>query len=312
MFWWLMACREPVVLVPSTTLPVEPGWEVVARLPAPRQECGVVALDGRVVVVGGYGADLAFVDEVWAYDPAVDAWSALPPLPRPAHHPNAVVLDGELHVAGSLVEGFAEWPEHWVLQGDRWADAAPLPDDVAVGASGVAVYDGELHVVGGLHGGVTVPFHLVYDPVADGWTRLPDAPAARDHFVLAAVTDGLVAVAGRADGLDAFTPSSDRWRDGDWEPAAPIPTPRGGVAAAVAVDGRVHVLGGEGNPNDPDGVFGAHEVYDPSTDTWAVNGPMAVPRHGTGAVWLDGALYVPGGAPVLRFDATAHADRWVP
>jgi hypothetical protein len=310
--WFWAACGEPVELSPSTTLEPDRRWEPLAPLPAPRQECGVAVFEGRVVVVGGYEDD-AFVDEVWAWEPARDAWTALPPLPRAVHHPNVAVLGDGLHVAGALVEGFAELSDHWVLApgADAWTDATPLPEATAVGAAGAAVLDGRLHLVGGLHGTATAPFHQVFDPAAGGWERLPDAPTARDHFALAAVGGALVAAAGRADGIDAFTPGTDVW-DGAWRAGAPIPTPRGGVMAAVDDEGRLHVVGGEGNALDPDGVFGAHEVYDPAADAWSTEPPMAEPRHGTGGAWLDGALHVPGGAPVLRFGATAVHDRWVP
>ncbi|HAY07970.1 MAG TPA: galactose oxidase, partial [Hyphomonas sp.] len=37
-------------------------------------------------------------------------------------------------------------------------------------------------------------------------------------------------------------------------------------------------------------------AYDPSADIWVAIDPMPHPRHGLGAVTLDGAVYVIGGA----------------
>jgi N-acetylneuraminic acid mutarotase len=315
-FLWasFVACEREVVLRPSTTRSPDPRWEPLAPVPEARQECGVAAFDGGVALVGGYGADGVFVDDVFWYDPGVDAWSALPDLPRAVHHANVAVLDDGLHVAGSLIEGFRELRDHWLLApgADQWVSLAPLPAVTAVGASGVAVVAGQLHLVGGQHQTRSVAFHQVWDPATDTWDVLVSAPTARDHFTLAAAGEGLVAVAGRADGLEAFTPETDRWDGAQWTAGEPLPTPRGGGMAALDDDGLLHVVGGEGNVNVPDGVFGAHEVYDPVSDTWTVLDPMVAPRHGTGAAWLDGAMYVPGGASVLRLGAVDTHDRWVP
>jgi N-acetylneuraminic acid mutarotase len=71
------------------------------------------------------------------------------------------------------------------------------------------------------------------------------------------------------------------------------------------VQGCLYVLGGEGNANLPSGVFPQNEVYDPRTDVWETLTPMATPRHGIGAAVLGDRIFVPGGANVQGFGATA-------
>jgi N-acetylneuraminic acid mutarotase len=83
-----------------------------------------------------------------------------------------------------------------------------------------------------------------------------------------------------------------------------MPTPRGGIAAA-AVGGCLYVFGGEGNQFHPRGIFDQVEVYDPSTDSWQALDPMAAPRHGIGAAVAGSRIYLPGGATVQGFGATA-------
>src|SRR3990170_4837290 len=52
-----------------------PGsWTARAPMPTARQEVAVAALDGRVVVIGGFGASRSPVATVEAYDPAADRW----------------------------------------------------------------------------------------------------------------------------------------------------------------------------------------------------------------------------------------------
>jgi N-acetylneuraminic acid mutarotase len=323
--WWLIGCagsgdgpdvtEGPPDSADTDPPVVAPGWRVGAALPEPRQECGVVALDGRILVIGGYDGGVQMVDRVEAYDPVADVWETLAPLPVPLHHPNVAVVDGAVHVAGALADGFFEIPIHLVYDADAdvWAELPDLPDDRAVGAAGAAVVDGRLHLVGGLQLLRSVALHSVFDPATGAWEALPDAPSARDHLAVGATNGGLVATGGRNGGIGGFVPATERWDPSSgWTVGTPIPTPRGGVAAAVREDGRLDVVGGEGDASDPSGVFDDHEVYDPVTDGWEDVGPMRTPRHGTGGAWVDGTLWIPGGATVEAFGAVAINEGWTP
>jgi N-acetylneuraminic acid mutarotase len=313
--WWWLACHGPPV-VPQA----DPGWRSGSALPVARQECGVAALDGRIVVVGGFDDRLAMLDTVHAYDPAQDLWSELAPLPQALHHPNLAVLDGQLHVAGALGEAFLEISAHYVYDPaqDSWSELPEMPDELAVGSAAVGVLDGQLHLVGGLRSNRAVASHVRWDPGSGQWEELAPAPHARDHGAAGVIDGVLVVVAGRQGTLSSLVPATDLWDpETGWSRAdlgggAPIPTPRGGVAAAASEDGWLSVLGGEGNAADPSGVFAEHERYDPSTDSWDRLPPMPTPRHGTAAAWLDGILWVPGGAEVAAFGATSTNEGWRP
>lgn len=306
-----VGCVSPA---PTPSPPADPGWFGAAPLLAPLQEHSVVALQGEVVVLGGYDDRLRMVDRVEAYDPGTDRWRSLAPLPEPAHHLNAAVVDDQIVVVGALQDSFLEIAVTWVYDPalDAWEQRRPPSFDRAVGASVVGVIDGVIHLVGGLSASRAVALHSSYDPAADRWTALPSAPLARDHAAGGVIDGALVVTAGRDGGLSAVIDALDRYDAATeaWSVGAPIPTPRGGVAAAVSAEGALHVLGGEGNPEDPDGIFAAHEVYDPALDAWRPLGAMRTARHGMGAVFLDGTLWVPGGAPVAGFGATDVNEGW--
>jgi N-acetylneuraminic acid mutarotase len=93
-------------------------------------------------------------------------------------------------------------------------------------------------------------------------------------------------------------------RDGGWRIAAPLPTGRSGHAAAV-VRGCLYVFGGEGNAATASGVFAQNEVFDPRSSSWASLATMPTPRHGIGAAAVGDRIFVPGGATVQGFGATA-------
>ena len=287
-----------------STASTDAAWVSGEALPFPRQEHGVVELDGTIVVVAGVDDGPRTGGWVQAYDPASDTWSDLPELPVAVHHPNVAAVDGHLYLLGALDSAFQDQPHAYVLApaASAWVELGPMPADRVVGSAGVAVLDGQVHLVGGLKDRVSVALHTVYHPATDSYTALPDAPSARDHLAVGVVGDRLVATAGRAGGLTAFVDTTEVYTEGDgWVAAAPIPTPRGGVAAA-ALDGRLHVLGGEGSTL-ASGVFDEHEVYDPDTDTWSQAEPLPLPVHGMGAASVGGTLWVPGGAPVDQFGA---------
>jgi hypothetical protein len=74
------------------------------------------------------------------------------------------------------------------------------------------------------------------------------------------------------------------------------------------LDNLVFAFGGEGNSASQAGTFSEVEVYNPDLDSWTRLQPMPLPRHGIGAGVIGNRLFVPGGATLEGFGATAQAD----
>jgi len=140
------------------------GWELAAPMPAPRNQFGAIAHDGKLYVVGGQfrhdstlssPLDQARVD---VYDPQSDRWNRLADLPGPLSHvePSAFAHAGMLVVLGGRGAGQLQAR---VLELDldtdpgsdvdqrAWRAAGELPS--ALLAPGARVLDGSLIVVGG-------------------------------------------------------------------------------------------------------------------------------------------------------------------
>src|SRR5207249_51512 len=66
-------------------------------------------LNGRVFVIGGFGAGSEAVPTVEVYDPATDRWETRAPLPAPTHHAAAAVVDGRLFLVGGYSGGRVSW-----------------------------------------------------------------------------------------------------------------------------------------------------------------------------------------------------------
>src|SRR3989442_15359617 len=93
----------------DTSAPLDilsPGtWTPLAPMPTARQEVAAAALDGRIFVIGGFGANFEPVATVEVYDPATDRWEVRMPLPAPTHHLAAAAVGGRLFVAGGYSGG---------------------------------------------------------------------------------------------------------------------------------------------------------------------------------------------------------------
>jgi len=89
-----------------------------------------------------------------------------------------------------------------------------------------------------------------------------------------------------------------------------MPTGRSGVAGAVVAN-CFYIFGGEGNAQDPNGIFHEVEAYDPEIDSWTRLPPMQTGRHGIYAAVIGNAVYLPGGATRQGFGVTATNEAYV-
>jgi N-acetylneuraminic acid mutarotase len=278
----------------------------------PRQETGVAALAGKIYVIGGFNLAGVVVPTVEAYDPASRAWSAVAPFPRPLHHANAAAVGDKIYVVGALADAtFRAIGDVYVYDpaSNSWAPETALPGGQERGGAGVAVIGTKIYVAGGFRGGNSVADFSSYDTSSDMHASLPPLAQASDHLVAGAVGGVVYAIGGRFGGITglmgrvvAFDPAV-----GNWSERAPMITPRGGAAAAVVRD-RIVVAGGEGNVAVPSGVFSQTELFVPASNTWFSLPPMRTPRHGTGGAAIGNTFYVPGGAAVQSFGASAEVE----
>ncbi len=296
---------------PSDAAPGTSGtWTAKKPLPKIKQELGVVALGGKVYVLGG-ADDKTIFAEVDVYDPKTDTWSTAAPLPKPLHHINASVVNGRIWITGALEAfSFTAVGDTYVYDPatNTWTQKASMIGGSERGASFVGAIGDVIYVAGGIRGG-TVADVSAYDTAGDRWSALPPLPVALDHGCSAVVNGVLYAIGGRGASIGGHTTRVDALdpKSGAWLPRAPMPTSRAGAACAVVKD-KVVVAGGEGNPKTASGVFAEVEVFDPATNAWTSLPPMRTPRHGTAGATVDDIVYVPGGATKQGFGAVSDVE----
>jgi N-acetylneuraminic acid mutarotase len=273
-----------------------PQQESVASLMSARSEHGVGAVGGRIYVVGGLGAN---GNRVAAYDPATDRWTQRANLPMSMEHPNVAVASGKLYVVGGGLFSTTGRTFEYDPEADRWTERASMPAGTQRASACVVGFETKVYVFGGARVGAgTVVQASAFDTVANSWEALPDVPQPPRQHCGAGEIDGILyIVAGRSAFPSPFTPRPLAFDPvaKTYTEGAPMPTPRGGVAAAV-LGGRIYVFGGEGNSAAASGVFREVEAYDPRADRWEQLPDMLVPRHGFGAATIGQRIYLPGGA----------------
>ncbi len=180
-----------------------------------------------------------------------------------------------------------------------WARRAELPE--ANSEMSVSEADGKIYVLGGYPSNrITVASVQVYNPVANTWRLTTPMPVALNHTMSANVNGKIYIIGGQptatgagpfVDTVYEFDPATERWTT-----RAPMPTARGGGAAAV-LNGKIYVAGGR----PPGGNHFA--VFDPADNTWQTLPALPTQRNHLGAATIGGKIYVIGGRFGAGFDS---------
>src|SRR5262245_26683973 len=75
-------------------------WATTPPMPDARQEVGVVAVEGRVYVIGGLDTGGQASNRVDVFDSRLNEWRTLPPIPIAVHHTMVGALGHKIFVAG--------------------------------------------------------------------------------------------------------------------------------------------------------------------------------------------------------------------
>ena len=240
------------------------------------------------------------------YDPVAKTWTDLGFPPLKMHHFQPVVHGSNVYVICAFEGDFPnETPIADIQIYDpvlnSWSTGSTIPAGRNRGSAGVVVYEDRIYVVGGNtlgHNGGYVPWFDRYDPVADTWTALPDAPHARDHFTAVVIGNKLYAAGGRQTEqpnpflntigpVDVYDFTSGTWSS----MPEPIPTERAGTMTVARAEHLI-VVGGETTVGANDET----EALDVGTGEWLTLPPLIDSRHSGGAVLHQDAIYVASGS----------------
>src|SRR2546422_1807318 len=165
-------------------------WSEKARLPEPRGEVAVAAVNGKIYVLGGSARgrdDQTLVEE---YDPATDRWRERAPMPRGLSHAGAVGMNGKIYVVGGFTRnvhmGALDVAFEYDPGRDTWRTLAPMKSPR--GSVGLAALNGKLYAIGGRGvGTVTVATHEVYDSATNKGRGVGAFSKAREQLAVGRV-----------------------------------------------------------------------------------------------------------------------------
>ena len=311
-----------LLLILCAMAAAEPRWSQGQPIPQGANEVIGARVGDALLVYGGQSQGGEPMGIFWMYEPSGDKWTQLPSNPVPVHHATAVGIGNKFYLFGGFVlvkeqdfNGWGPMKNAWVfdLGTHTWSALPPMP--TARGALCAATVGRKIYVLGGASIPEGSPLKAlippgpvqqsdvneIFDLDTQTWSKGKPLPTARNHMDAAAVDGKIYVIGGRVlssfsggRSLNVFLNEAYDVATDTWQSKAPMPTPRSGTAKAV-VNGRIHILGGEGWIGDLGGVFRSHEVYDPRTNTWSPAPPMLTPRHGFAAAETNGRIYAVSG-----------------
>jgi N-acetylneuraminic acid mutarotase len=299
------------VLIAGTPEAKSGTWVRRAAMPVARSETPATVLDGKIYVVGGFGAGR----RADRYDPATDAWERLADLPAETNHPGIAVLDDRVILAGGYaMDGASAHSGMWAYDpdADAWEVIGELP--AAMGAFGLAMVDGDLYLVGGaigMLGGEPTGSVWRWEPQDGTWEVRAPLTRVREHLAVVAMGGEIYAVGGRAHGKDSDQLGSavDRYDpvEDKWDSLAPLPHPRSGLNGATVCE-TVVVIGGETSTR----VFDEVQMLGSDGESWASLPDLPGAVHGVAVASVNNRLFAIGGSTlagrVQNISATYQLD----
>lgn len=299
----------PLFLILLLTYPLcaQEEWNIVIPKSeaTPRHENSFVECNGKFYLIGGRGERP--VDE---YDPKTHSWKSIATAPMEISHFQAIAYNNEIWILGAFTGNYPhETPIEDILifnpEKREWRNGPKIPKDRLRGSAGVAVYQDKIYLAGGIidgHYEGFVPWLDEFDPKTNKWTVLPDAPHARDHISAAIVNDKLFLAGGRTSHaaigkvLETTIAAVDYYdfKTGTWHTEKEeIPTERAGNSN-LGIGKYLIVLNGESASQES--AHAEVEVLDTETGIWSTLPRLGQGRHGTGAVFFEGKIWVAAGS----------------
>ena len=250
----------------SAALKIEPeSWQELPNMPVEKWEAATIVVDGKIYILGGYGAGVRSSKICHIFDPADHSWTRIQDLPSAISHVNPVLDGRKIWFAGGFKDGYKDhvvaevWNYDIDLDGPglkgRFTAGPLLPGKR--GGGGLALVGRQLHFIGGI-------------------TEDRDTDAF-EHWVL---------------DLDEYEQGTGQWRD----TGAPIPEPRNQFSTVV-FDNKIYLIGGQLHHDSCQLDQNRVDIYDPETNSWS-DGPE-LPKghsHSEGGTFVhDGKIFLVGG-----------------
>jgi N-acetylneuraminic acid mutarotase len=285
-------------------------WTAGTPSPITRWESQTFSYNDKMYIFGGfYNSAIQATTRCDMYDPATDTWTQVPTqLPIPITHAGVAQIGSVAYFAGGYVGDWSTAPATnrvfaYDVSNNAWSELPSLPG--ARVAGGLVAIGNVLHFYGGMNTTRTadMPDHwaLDLDNIGAGWVSKAPMPNPRNHIGYAMVNGLAYAMgglhllnekSGQDAEVDTYDPTTDKWKK-----VAPLPFSWSHfLESTVVVNGKIVIVGGQANGASGELYIPNISVYDPAANQWSALTPLPEARQAASAVWIDGTLYVEGGA----------------
>ncbi len=245
--------------------------------------------DGRVLVTGGRFLTVnpdgsgfyTYLNSAEIYTPASNTWTMVAAMTSArANHRATVLANGKVLVSGGQSPSTLNSAEIYDPSANAWTPAASMYYPRFLHAA-VLLQDGKVLVAGSWMGSM---LSECYDPSTNAWSFSGSTGVGGPDNMAFRLPDGRILA---FDGVPfLYTPATGTWVQGAWMIAG-----TNEVSADLLPDGRLIVTGGNNGA-----AMDAVRIYDPVSDSWTLDTPLASPRYKHRTVTLSGGrVLVVGG-----------------
>jgi influenza virus NS1A-binding protein len=287
----------------------------VATMSESKCGLGVAELDGKLIVVGGYGR-AECLRTVETYDPETNAWTEELSLSEARGRVQIAVIKGTIFAVGGCngtteldtVECLALGGKNDGEKPKKWKKCSKLP--FSRSNAGVCALNGRIYCIGGWNGQAGIKQCDSYDPETDTWSSIAPLNTGRCQAGVFAFNNKIVVVGGSdawncLGTVETYDPDTNQWTF-----SAPLLTARRGCGLAE-LNGKLFVVGG----SDGNQSLKSTEYYDEATESWILGPSLTTARSIVSVVVVKNRLYAIGGFSGKKFLNTieyydADAKEW--
>lgn len=287
----------------------------VATMSESKCGLGVAELDGKLIVVGGYGR-AECLRSVESYCPTTNTWSEELSLSEARGRVQIAVNKGTIYAVGGCngtteldtVECHELGKTENDVKPKKWKKCSKLP--FSRSNAGVCALNGKIYCIGGWNGQAGIRQCDVYCPETDKWTSIAPLNTGRCQAGVFAFNNKIWVVGGSdawncLGTVETYDPEANQWSF-----SAPLLTARRGCGVAE-LNGRLYCVGG----SDGNQSLKSTEYFDEEIQSWVLGPSLSIARSIVSVVVVQNRLYAIGGFSGKKFLNTieyydADAKEW--
>lgn len=239
-------------------------WETLAAKPTPVSDAQAAVLGEKIYIPGGRSTNGQPINVLEAFSPRQNKWEQLAPLPVALSGYALAAFDGDLYLLGGwngkqyTANVFSYDPDS-----NTWQAHRDMP--VALGLAAAVTQENRIYLIGGTDGQTALSSVRVYFPSREragsdpAWEDRAPMPEGRYGMGAVSLASMIYVVGGESDtkpenGLAPlqFMPYQNRWERFERAPAI-----TGSKVTLLALDTRLHVIGGQ----TAEGLSASHLTY---------------------------------------------------